>query len=212
MKNLILAVVAFLLMAGSAHAFPTVSIVWADGQGGATAVLSSPAASSSHTAYIVLTGDPGEPPVLGVFVSIEYDTSELTSVNGAPGFPATEMPLVNLPGMGNEFSPLSIGTNEVTPGIITNFDEKTLATGLETAVSVTLGTIIFHIVSADGSAGEADVIASLQNSGTDTITGGGGNAVFVGADVVPEPASASLGAAALLTLLGLKRLRGRTRA
>ena len=204
----ILALVAFLLAAGSAQAIPTVAIVWRAPQHAATIGTPSVSASATVTADVVLRGDSSGPSIIGVFVSIEYDTAELTALN------VTELASVNLPGMGNSMSPVLSGTGELVPGIITNFEEATLTTGLATDESRTLGSVVFHIVAATGDASDVDVIASLQNAGTDTISGAGGatlGADFVGASVVPEPASAALGGAALLTLLGLKRLRGRTR-
>ena len=199
---------ALLLAATTASALPSVDIVWRS-TGGSTIGTPGTNASAPVTAAIVLRGDSAGPAILGVFVSIVYDTTELTNVGANP---AREEPTVNLPGMGNQFSPLGIGTNEVVLGTITNFDQKTLATGLATDESVTLGSIKFHVLNPVGDNTDIDVIANIDNTGTDTITGPSG-ANFVGASLtgpaVPEPTTALLVIAGLAGLgyAGRRNLR-----
>jgi len=185
---------ALLLVATTASALPSVDIVWR-GTGGSS-TIGTPGTTTSATVYaeIVLRGDSGGPAIQGVFISIDYDTTELARVGANP---AREEPAVNLPSMGNEYTPLGIGTNEVVTGTITNFDQQTLSTGLTTDGSFTLGSIKFHVVAPSGDNTDIDVQANINNTGTDEISGPG-NAIFGGASLtgpappVPEPTTALL--------------------
>ncbi|MEE2662582.1 MAG: PEP-CTERM sorting domain-containing protein [Myxococcota bacterium] len=187
---------AFLLASSAAQALPSISIIWR----GVGATLVSPAGTSNHIADIVLTSDVVT--IGGVFISIEFDAAELQAVN------ATELAVVNLPGMGNEFAPVSVGTViDNGAGLIIEFDEATLSTGLVGGVTRTLGSVTFHVVAGANDNTDIDVIASLQNPGIDAITIAGGgttNGTFVGASVtgpvVPEPTTA------LLVIAGLAGL------
>ena len=200
---------AFLLIAATASALPSVSFVWRSPHG---AVIGTPSISASNqvTGDIVLTGDSSGPAIIGVFVSIEYDTSELTALK------VTELAVANLPGMGNSMSPVTGGTGELTLGVITNWDSATLTTGLADNSSRTLGSVVFHVVAATGDASDVDVITTVNNLGTDTISGAGGvtlTANHVGASVtgpaVPEPTTALLVVAGLAGLgyAGRRNLR-----
>ena len=201
---------AFLFVAATASALPSVSFVWRAPQHGAVIGTPSIAASGTVTGDIVLTGDSSGPAVIGVFVSIEYDTSELTAVS------VKELAVANLPGMGNSMSPVTGGTGELTLGVITNWDSATLTTGLTDNSSRTLGSVVFHVVAATGDASDVDVITTVNNLGTDTISGAGGvtlTANHVGASVigpaVPEPTTALLVVAGLAGLgyAGRRNLR-----
>ena len=129
--------------------------------------------------------------ILGVFISIEFDATELQAVS------AKELATINLPGMGNEFRPISTSTLiDNGLGKVTDFDEATLSTGLTAGNTVTLGSVTFRVASTTGGPTDIDVIASLQNTGLDAIVGGGDSALidanFIGASVVPEPTTVML--------------------
>jgi len=192
---------ALALVTGPAQALPSVAIVW---QSSGSATLFSPAASSTLVADIVLTTHIET--ITGIFISIEFDSAELQAIS------ANELATINLPGMGNEFSPISNFTaidNEL--GLITGFDEATLATGLRGGHSVTLGSVTFQVVSATGDPGDIDVIASLQNVGTDDVVRRGDpssiGVTFFGASLVPEPTTATLLAAGIAGLAYAARKR-----
>ena len=185
-------VAAAVLVASSAQALPTIALKW---RTSGTATVASPAASSVQIADIVITTV--SQTVNGIFVSIEFDQVELQATG------AKELAAVSLPGMGNEFSPITVGTTiNNTAGLVTLFDEATLATGLAGGNVRTLGSVTFHVVGAANDATDIDVIASVQNTGIDAITSPpdvviGAN--FVGASVtgptpppVPEPTTALL--------------------
>ena len=185
-------VAAAVLVASSAQALPTIALKW---RTSGTATVASPAASSVQIADIVITTV--SQTVNGIFVSIEFDQVELQATG------AKELAAVSLPGMGNEFSPIFVGTTiSNTVGLVTLFDEATLATGLAGGNVRTLGSVTFHVVGAANDATDIDVIASVQNTGIDAITSPpdvviGAN--FVGASVtgptpppVPEPTTALL--------------------
>jgi len=187
--------VGFLFATSSAHALPSIAMIWR----GSGATIVSPAASSAHIADIVLTTDVLT--IQGVFISIEFDATELQATG------ALELPTVGLPGMGNEFAPITVGTTiDNVAGLVTLFDEATLATGLVGGNTRTLGSVAFHVVAAANDASDIDVIASLQNTGIDALTTAGGgttNGTFVGASItgpVPEPTTA------LLVIAGLAGL------
>jgi len=204
----ILAAALFVITASSANALPTVRIVWDKGCGATCpSELNTANATVGEevTAYVVLDGDATSPPVTGVFVTVAFDNEKLTALSGG------ELATVNLPGMGNEFAPLTLGVNIFqAEGDIRNFDTSTLATGLATDVSRTLGSLVFRIEQFTNTADNDDgAVANLSNTGLDAITGPG-NANFVAATVVPEPSAALIGGASLLTLLGLKRRRDRS--
>ena len=189
-KRILALVAAAVLVASSAQAAPSVEMVWR----GVGATLVSPAASTTATADIVLMATTET--VQGVFISIEFDATELQVVGAA------EFAGINLPSMGNEFSPIFFGTTtDNEAGLVTLFDEVTLATGLVAGNMVTLGSVTFHVVAATGAPSDIDVIASVQNPGIDSLSLG--NTVycqstnptgcdFVGARVTPEPTTALL--------------------
>ena len=189
---LVVAVMLNVLLATSTQAIPTIDKIWRS-TGSATVV--SPSASSVQVADIVLRTV--SQTVNGVFISIEFDNVELQATG------AKELAAVSLPGMGNEFSPITVGTTiDNVLGLVTLFDEATLATGLAGGNVRTLGSVTFHVVGAANDATDIDVIASVQNTGIDAITSPpdvviGAN--FVGASVtgptpppVPEPTTALL--------------------
>ncbi len=189
------AVTGSVLLATSAMALPSISMIWRDpGSGvpgfGATIGTPSVSASSIVVADIVIHSDSNF--TIGIFISLEFDTSELFALG------AVELVSVNLPGMGNSFTPFTLGTAapDNVNGIIEGFEQKTLSTGLGVpSVTMTLGSVRFHVLNgpAYGQLGEEDVIVSLQGA-VDTIgfSTGPGGANFVGADVVPEPTTAIL--------------------
>ncbi|MEE2663001.1 MAG: hypothetical protein VX681_02685, partial [Myxococcota bacterium] len=118
-KRILALVAAAVLVASSAQAAPSIAMIWR----GVGATLVSPAATSTHVADIVLITDVLT--VQGVFISIEFDATELQALN------ATELAEVNLPTMGNVMSPISNGTTiDNGAGLVIQFDEASLSTGL----------------------------------------------------------------------------------
>lgn len=181
------------ITSGAAQAIPTLSIIW---QSTGTATIFSPAASSTIVADIVLTTNTLT--VDKVFISIEFDAGELQAVS------ARELSVVDLPSMGNQFSPLTKGTTiDNGLGLVEFFDQVNFSTGLVGGNTRTLGSVTFHVVGAANSSGDIDVIGSLQNVGVDTFGGPTGNLFggnFVGASIVPEPTTALLVIASLAGL------------
>ena len=92
-----------------------------------------------------------------MFISIEFDASELqvtgpSSNNRGPrgGVGHREFSSVNLPGMGNFFTPIGSTTFvDNTLGLVEGFDQATLSTGLFGA-TVTLGSVRFHVMNGLG--------------------------------------------------------------
>jgi hypothetical protein len=190
------AAAGLILAAGAAQALPSISILW---QANGTATIGTPTITGSSTivADIVLTTDVAT--IIGVFLTIEFDASELQALS-------FKEITVNLPGMGNEFNPLLAGgTIDNVNGLVLNFDTQTLATGLAGGLTRTLGSVTFHVVSSVLPPADIDVIASLQNAGIDSFEASGGASLggnFTGASVtgVPEPTTA------LLVIAGLAGL------
>lgn len=152
-------VTGLLLAASAAQAIPSIAIKW---RSTGTATIASPAATSTQIADIVITTVTQT--VNGIFISIEFDNVELTAIA------ANEIARVNLPGMGNEFTPVTIGTTiDNASGLVTLFDQHSLTTGLAGGHVRTLGSVTFHIVAAIGTSFDIDVIASLQNSFVDGV-------------------------------------------
>ena len=212
-----LAVVAasgLLFAAGAANALPSIDIIWKSNQ---TNSIGTPSvgASSTVVADIVLRGSgSSSQSVVGVFITVAFDASELQAQS------AFEIPTVNLPGMGNTLSPISVGTSiDNSAGKVQGFDwANASAPGLSgSGQSRTLGSITFHIVDATGDSSDVDVVGELSNAGVDEITfapGVGGDAAFGGASVtgravVPEPTTAFLVLAGLAGLgyAGRRNLR-----
>ena len=205
---------AFLFITSSASALPSIDIVWKANQ---TNSIGTPSvgASSTVVADIVLRGSGSTAQsVVGVFITVAFDASELQAES------AFEIPTVNLPGMGNTLSPISVGTNiDNSAGKVQGFDwANASAPGLSgSGQSRTLGSVTFHIVDATGDASDVDVVGELSNAGVDEITfapGVGGDAAFGGASVtgpavVPEPTTAFLVLAGLAGLgyAGRRNLR-----
>jgi hypothetical protein len=201
----VLAASAILLMGTAASALPTINMIWRAPGVGANIGTATGGIGPSSTIFadIVLVAD-GVNTVTGVFISIAFDPTELFALG------AQELNPVSLPGMGNQFSPISTGVfiTETSPGVqagtITNFDQQTTATGITTGTR-TLGSVKFHVIAATGT-GEDDVIANLSNVGTDTISTPTGditanfNGASVNGPVVPEPTTAILVIAGLAGL------------
>ena len=197
MQKRILAVAAMtasMFIASSASAINSIDITWrglgsevcaasptqcADlGLGGLTV-----APSSTLIADLVLTADAAG--VIGVGVTVLYDATEVGYVSGQ------EFTSVNLPGMGNIMTPLSLGVIDGGDRL-NGFDQAPLATGLISGTA-TLGSFKFHISSGVGDG--ADIIAAVvPGTADDIIAGGGGvtTAIFNGASVTPEPTTAIL--------------------
>jgi hypothetical protein len=189
---LTVAAAGLVLASSAAQATPTLSIIW---QSTGTATLVSPTASATIVADIVIATNTLT--VRGIFISIEFDVSELQAIS------ASELQVVNLPGFGREFRPLASGTSiDNTNGLVENFDQQTLSSGMFGGQTRTLGSVTFHVVGAANSSGDIDVIVSLQNAGIDDLNGPSGSfgGVFVGASVVPEPTSAILAMAGIAGL------------
>ena len=89
-------------------------------------------------------------------------------------------------------------------GLIEGFESVTLLDAFHTRdLTATLGTVVFHVLGSKGDASDIDVVASLQNVGTDEITLGdatSGTAHFGGASILPEPATGALVIAGLFVL------------
>ena len=147
------------LSSSSAQALPSIDVVWRANQ----AASLGASASSTVVADIVLRGSSSSV-VTGVFLTVGFDRVELHAIG------ASELAIVNLPGMGNYFSPVVPGVviDNLT-GRVTNFEQATLSTGLATSESRTLGSVRFHVRNPSGGSGEEDVRASLQNAGIDAL-------------------------------------------
>ena len=187
-----LAVVLFLAPA-AAQAVPAISLIW---RATGNSAVAAPTASASSTilADLVLTGDSIN--VSGVFVTIEFDATELQAIDMRELTTAEVAP-------GNEFSTLLQGPNtfsgpaiDNTNGFVYGFDSGSLTGGCVNC-TITLGSVQFHVVRASGDASDIDIVASLVNAGLDEINGTLGprcttadpsTCDFVGASVVPEPA------------------------
>lgn len=200
-----LLVVVGILVSGSASAIPTIDLIW---RANGLPEIGTPTivAGQEIIADVVLTGDSSGVSTTGVFVSFDYDDTELTAIG------AVEETSVNLPGMANSFAPLSLGTAiDAGNSLILNFDQATLSTGLNVAQAVTLGSVRVRADNPMGEAGDDDIdlVAGIFNQGVDTIStsAGDGTAIFNGAEVLPEPGAGTLAAVALATLLGLRRRR-----
>ena len=189
----LLVAAGFVVAAGAAQALSSVFIVWRGIGTGAESV----AASTTLIADIVLTADTNG--VAGIQITISFDATELQVIGGGEFTPA------NLPGMGNQFDPLTIGvTVDNTTGTISRFDQATLTTGLSSGDTATLGSFKFHVVGAAGTIGDDDVLANTGGIGDgllgqDNITVSG---TFSGAQVfhTPEPTTAVLLLAGLVGL------------
>jgi hypothetical protein len=147
------------LFSSSAQALPSIDVVWRTNQ----AASLSASVSSTVTADIVLRGSSSSV-VTGVFLTIGFDREELHAIG------AKEFLTVNLPSMGNLFSPVVPGVviDNLT-GRVTNFEQATLSTGLATSDSRTLGSVRFHVENPTGGSGDEDVRASLENAGIDAL-------------------------------------------
>ena len=202
---------ASLVTASAAHALPSIVIVWRDTGDATIGTATTPSVTVSSTiiADVVITTDSTNV-VNAVFITILFDNTELFALGGQ------ELANVGLPGMGNFFAPLVAGTvTNNAAGEIVGFDQSAQLgqPGMGTGLTRTLGSVRFHVVAPSGTVGEADVIGFLDEGpgspGIDAIgfSTGAGSAVFVGADVVPEPGSTTLGAFALATLLLIRSRR-----
>jgi len=206
------------LMGGVAQALPTISMIWEDNW---SSVLEGATPSSERVAQIVLEVDP-DPGVfvIGVFITIEYDPTELV------GLEAREHRSVNLPGMFNHFTPVGLHRlSDATPnGVVHDaenamflaFDQIALGKGFNAVSpgsSRTLGSVKFRVRSPSGGPSDIDVVASLRHSGIDgisTFSDAGyqtGTANFVGASLVPEARLAPLLVAGFLSLVWAARPR-----
>ena len=238
MKIRILAAIAVLLAASSVQALPTVSIIWKQTGTNVIDAASNFAPGDLVNANIVVTADPvADPSIVGVFLTIEFNNAKLdVSCGGGSGPPncgGFEIPVVNLPGMGNTWSPIGLGVDCYQAGapgtfppalqgvpLCANFDvANASAPGLNSGNTRTIGSITFELLDVSGGVTDIDVIASINNAGADSISvldntvdpaaAFNSAGTFESAAVVPEPVSSVLGGAALLTLLGLKRRRAR---
>ena len=134
---------------------------------------------------VIATGDAAG--LIGVGVTIFYD--EATFISGG------EFTSVNLPGMGNSFTPLSLGVVDAGDRL-NGFDQATLATGC-ISCTVTLGSFKFAVGPGSGPLAETDIIAAVVPGTADDIIAGNGGVVsgstlFSGVTIVPEPMTAIL--------------------
>ena len=196
---------AFLFITSTASALPSIDLIW-DSNG--TDTIGTPAISNGDSiiANIVLRGSgSASQSVIGVFITVAFDASELEATS------AFEIPNVNLPGMGNNLSPISPGTNiDNVAGKVSGFDwANASAAGLSgLGQSRTLGSVTFKVLNANGDSSVTDVVGEIAPGGVDGITyapGVDGDAAFGGASVtgpaiVPEPTTAFLVLAGLAGL------------
>jgi len=146
---------------------------------------------------IILNVDNGANTVTGVFISVSY-TNEV-SFTGAGG----ELAAVDLPGMGNEFVPLTSGLTD-NGSIVSNFDTGTLGVGLVAGNSRTLGSMVFSINQANrNNDGLPDLTVVVQQNGIDGIVDSSGTRCAgalprndcpytFGSLFVPEPTTSAL--------------------
>ena len=159
-------VILFAALAPSpAQAIPSLSLLWKDGTPGDRSLLEA-SPGDEVVVDIVLTGVFGLP-VNGVFISVGFDNGELEAIRGF------EIPIVNLPGMGNTFSPIVPGV-EIDNGLgqVERFEQATLSLGLAAPESRTLGSVTFRVLNPGGTPGEQDVRVTLGNAGIDAIVMG----------------------------------------
>ncbi len=207
LRAFVAAVIGGALFSTSAQAIPSLEVIWRS-SGTPTLSTLSVTASGIVIADLVLHNDlaaDGSEPVIGVFVTIEFDADELQAIS------MMELREVRLVGFRNSFRPLSPGPSSIdnVGGSVFGFEQQTLTFGCCRGAE-TLGSVTFHVVPAAGPRGNSadiDVIASLANQGVDAIvirTGpdsvGLGSAHFTGASLTPEPTSALLLAAGLVAL------------
>ncbi len=172
-----------LLAASPAAALSSVDLEWR-GTGGSTTITVAGSASVQLIADIVLRVESGASTVGGVFISIAVDENFGNELDVTLG---KELSTANLPGMGNEFAPLSQGTlvldNVVEAGtplfaqhLITQFDQATTSTGATGGASVTLGSIVFTTNQANlVGDGQTDVRVLVRQDGIDAMVDSTGN-------------------------------------
>ena len=162
MRVLLIAILVAAFAPEPARAIPSLSLLWKTGTPADRSVLVANPGDEA-VADIVLTGV-FESAITGVFITIEFDNGELEALSGF------EIPTVNLPGMGNSFSPIAAGVtvNNVS-GVIENFDQATVDAGFQSLQSRTLGSVTFRVVNPSVAAGEQDVRITLSNVGIDAI-------------------------------------------
>lgn len=187
-------VVGMTLAGGAAQAASSISLIWASTS---TPTITGTVNSQTITALIVLAADSVDG-VAAVDLDFTFDTAELDFVK------LTE-PGVNLPGMGNAFSPIVGGHDflDEAAGIVEGFDQATTATGC-IGCTVTLGSIQFHVVAPVGDASALDDVVATGTVLSALATTPTVFAVTAGAEVeantVPEPTTALLVVGGLLGL------------
>jgi len=187
-----------MLAAAPVAALSSVDVVWRSQPSDPR--LPASASGTTQIADITLTVDSGANTVFGVFWSVGYDAAELTVIGGREGNNSSLA--VNLPGMGNEFSPVAPGVNTSTPGLVQGFDEGTTGTGLVAGNTRTIGSVKFTVSSViEDGAGDVQVL--IQQNGIDAISDSSGSRCIgalsrndcpytFGAAFVPEPTTATL--------------------
>lgn len=205
---LIAAVAGLTFSAGSAQAASAIDFIWTSNS---TPTIASPAASSTVTGALVLTGGDTPGPWLIVF-TVDYDTVELDFADALEFVtPQLEAGMANV---GNVLSPITSGVavNEGT-GRINQLDWSgnfSFANGCIPGCVVTLGTIKFRVTAAAGDGMDRDIRLGEFSTGLDgTFNQAGGDVVvnYNDAAVLPEPLSGAFGVAALGALALLARRR-----
>ena len=205
-KRGLISIVLTLLAAAPAAAVSSVDLQWR-GNGGASQSYNL----GTEIVDIVLTVDAAANTVNGVFWTVQYDATELSVVGAFEGNPsdnqigpglALTSNTVNLPGMGNQFTPVAAATGTGTVGLVQGFDVSTLTTGLEAGNSRTIGSVKFLITNVISDP-DVDIQVVIQQNGIDAISDTSGarcvgalsrndcpytfNALFV-----PEPTTATM--------------------
>lgn len=196
---LVAAAAGITLAAGSAQAVSSVDFVWLNS---GTPTVTSPAASSTITGALVLTGD--APGAWLIVFTMQYDTAELDFVQG------TELTTqIGPPMQANSIGPITPGVQVDTIAGTVNWDfqgQFTNLTGCTAGCVITLGTVKFHVSNAGGNSTDRDIRLGEFSVGLDgTFAGDGsdipmnyGSGAVTGA--VPEPTTALLVVGGLLGL------------
>jgi hypothetical protein len=202
----VLAAFGFVLFAAaSAQAAPSIDLLWrathsstldtvVDGRG-------------RHVLDVVLTAD--STPVPGLSLSFLFDSDGANELDFVRSTNFTRVQY----GYGGKFTPLRNRTRNIesefgTGGLILGFDQSSFAQPVVNQ-SVTLGSVVFDV-----NVGRADGVDVQAVLGVNFLVGASGSrmadiAIFNGAQVVPEPTTATLVVLGFASLVWAGRKRGR---